>query len=158
MAYGQAVGHSMSLLQSAIQITGQQPVKLLEIFDVNFKSGQGIMAAVLGLSFKPGSDDMRESPAVPIIRGLADRCAEIIVYDPIAKAEAEKRFNYITLNYVDGLKSAIQKVDVICIATRWSQFENISQIISKLGERFLPIDGRRMIDPGAAENYRGIGM
>jgi UDPglucose 6-dehydrogenase len=81
---------------------------------------KGTNVAVLGLSFKPETDDMREAPSVDIIRGLLEAGANIRAYDPVATNEARKILP--DLNYADDEYSAVTNADVLVFVTEWNQF------------------------------------
>ncbi|NJK88173.1 MAG: UDP-glucose/GDP-mannose dehydrogenase family protein, partial [Myxococcales bacterium] len=91
IAHGEKAGQSMGLLKSVIAINEDQPKRLMELLDRHLPSLVNKRVAVLGLAFKPGTDDMRESPSIPFIRELSTRGAEIVGWDPIAIDGSEKR-------------------------------------------------------------------
>src|SRR5216683_1907834 len=76
--------------------------------------------AVLGLAFKPETDDMREAPSVEIIRGLVERGAKVCAYDPVAQKEAKKLLPEI--EYADDEYAAAEGADVLVFMTEWNQF------------------------------------
>ena len=82
----------MQLLDAVIQVNQEQPQQVIHVLNKHFPSLKGIRIAILGLAFKPGTTDMRESPAIPIIKELLAKGAEIKAYDPVASAEAQKIF------------------------------------------------------------------
>ena len=114
--------------------------------------------AVLGLAFKPDTDDMRESPAIPIIRYLLDKKALVRAYDPVAENEARKIFGKNEIGYCDDLLEAVSDVDAIILVTRWEEFEEIPAILSGMTPPPLFIDGRRMLQKDLFERYEGIGL
>ena len=81
---------------------------------------QGRTVAVLGLAFKPETDDMREAPAVGIIRSLLDDGATIRAYDPVAKSEAEKLLPEVV--YAEDEYAAVKGADALVFVTEWNQF------------------------------------
>lgn len=92
IAHGEKVGNSMQLLRAVIGINEQQPQQVIAMLSKHFPSLEGVKVAVLGLAFKPDTDDMRESPAIPILQQLFAEKACVRAYDPIANHEAQKRF------------------------------------------------------------------
>ena len=113
---------------------------------------------VLGLAFKPGTDDMRESPSIPIVKALAEAGATITAYDPIAAEEAQKLFADIPMKYADTVVEAVAGADAIVLVTRWEEFEDLPIIINGMDVAPLLIDGRRMIPRDAVPRYEGIGL
>jgi UDPglucose 6-dehydrogenase len=83
--------------------------------------------AVLGLAFKPNTDDMRESPAITICEGLSARGARLRVWDPAAMGEAARRFRAIRerLFFAADEYDAITGADALVLLTEWNQFRNL---------------------------------
>tara|TARA_B100000674_G_scaffold182299_1_gene147603 strand:- start:540 stop:1130 length:591 start_codon:yes stop_codon:yes gene_type:complete len=105
--------------------------------------------AVLGLSFKPGTDDMRESPSLDLIPSLVENVKEIKVYDPIAMDEASKYIKDIY--FADNIEDCIENVDVTIILTEWSEFRTLSaQYLSKFMKGNIVVDFRNALNP---ENF-----
>jgi UDPglucose 6-dehydrogenase/GDP-mannose 6-dehydrogenase len=158
IAHGQAAGQPMKLLQSVIDINRAQPMKVMELLRKHFDSLRGLKVAVMGLAFKPGTDDMRESPSIPIVKALHDAGAVISAYDPVAIDEAQKVFAGIDIEYASSIEEAVQSVDAVVIVTIWNEFRSLPEIINRIDSPPLLIDGRRMIDRDAVSRYDGIGM
>ena len=96
---------------------------------------------ILGLSFKPGSDDVRDTPAVKIIQELKKLgYQDIIAYDPIAMNEFRQKYPDITIDYAESLAKAYDKSDVLAIVTAWEEF----RITPSLGNKKI-IDCRYML-------------
>ena len=85
---------------------------------------EGKRVAMLGLSFKPNTDDMRDSPTIDIVRGLVDGGAEVHAYDPAAMDNARHVFGD-SIHYAAGTYEACHEADVVVIATEWNQFRNL---------------------------------
>jgi UDPglucose 6-dehydrogenase/GDP-mannose 6-dehydrogenase len=90
--HGQKAGSEMPLLSAVIEINRRQTGKVALLVKKHFPSLKDVRVTVLGLSFKPDTDDMRESPAVPIIRMLSKDGAKITAHDPVAIPAARKLF------------------------------------------------------------------
>jgi UDPglucose 6-dehydrogenase len=84
----------------------------------------GKAVAVLGLSFKPETNDMREAPSIDIIRGLLSRGASVRAYDPVAMEEAAKIFPNIA--YAEDEYAAVAGADVLVFMTEWNQFRGLN--------------------------------
>ena len=82
----------MQLLDAVIQVNEQQHRQILSLLNKHFPSLSGIRIAILGLAFKPDTDDMRESPAIPIIKSLLAHQAQIKAYDPVATRRGPENF------------------------------------------------------------------
>ena len=110
-----------SLIVDAVIEVNENQVKLMlaKIRELVGKL-QGKTIAVLGLAFKPETDDMREAPAVPIIQSLVADGAEIRAYDPVAMTEAKKL--PLKIEYVDDEYAAVTGADALVFITEWNQF------------------------------------
>lgn len=96
---------------------------------------------ILGLSFKPESDDVRDTPALKIIQALQTLgCKDIIGYDPVAAEEFRRRYPDAGIHYADSLQEAYEKSDVLAIATAWEEFRKVPE----LGDKEI-IDCRYML-------------
>jgi len=158
ISHGKAAGQEMNILQSVVDINHTQPLQILDLLKKHFSSLQGLKIAVLGLAFKPGTDDMRESAAIPIVNALHQEQAEISAYDPIATDEARKRFSDIPIQYAASLDEAVQGTDAVVLVTTWDEFASLPEVINGMDSPPLLVDGRRMIDKHAVPRYEGIGL
>lgn len=158
IAHGKKCGRDMQLLESVVRVNEQQPQQVLKLLKKKFPSFKGIRIAILGLAFKPGTDDMRESPAIPIVTDLLAGEAEIKAYDPVARYEAQKLFHSNNIAYCDTLPQAIDDVHAVVLLTRWEEFSEIPKLMAELDPQPLFVDGRRMLDKKSVTEYLGIGL
>jgi len=158
ISHGVASGQSMDLLESVIRINHAQPLRIMDLLHESFESLSGRKVTVLGLAFKPGTDDMRESPAVPIIRALHDEGAEIVAYDPIAIDEARKVLVDVPLTYVESMRDAVDGAEAVVLVTAWDEFSNLPELVNAADDSPVVIDGRRMIEKNSVPRYFGIGL
>ena len=158
ITHGERYGQAMSLLKSVIDINKSQPYEIINRLVKHYPNINGIKVAVLGLAFKPDTDDMRESPAITIINELADKGVNIKAYDPIAQKEAKKVFKNIDIDYCGSVKSTIEGADAVLLLTSWSEFSNLPDMIQSIGSDILLIDGRRMLSKDSVSRYEGIGI
>jgi UDPglucose 6-dehydrogenase/GDP-mannose 6-dehydrogenase len=158
IAHGKKVGRPLPLLESVMQINEQQPQQVLLLLKKHFPSLKGIRIAILGLAFKPGTDDMRESPAIPIIADLLLHEAKIKAYDPVANLEAKKIFANRNIDFCNDLNETINDAQAILLVTRWEEFTCIPELINQLDQPPLVIDGRRMLQKNQIKRYEGIGL
>jgi len=107
----------------------------------------GKQITVWGLAFKPHTDDVREAPALVLIRQLLDRGAKVKVFDPIAQKQAEKILND-TVVYENDLVKSVEKSDCLVIVTEWPEFKEVDlkEIKDKLNCPYM-VDGRNVFDP-----------
>jgi UDPglucose 6-dehydrogenase/GDP-mannose 6-dehydrogenase len=158
IAHGKRHGQAMQLLDAVVEINRRQPGRILAMLDRHCSPLRGKTIAVLGLAFKPGTDDMRESPAIPVVRGIIEGGATVRAYDPVARAEAQKIFGADGIQYFDGLETTIDQADAVVIMTRWKEFEVLPQLLRQNGRQPVVIDGRRMLDKHLFSRYDGIGL
>lgn len=147
------------LLREVMNLNERQklwPVrKIKEIFE-NLKN---LKIAILGLSFKKDTDDMREAPSISIINYLLRERCTIQAYDPKATENAKKIFgNRIT--YCRNIDECLKDADVCIIATDWDEFEKIHNKFNLMKKKII-LDGRRILDPEKCEKmnvkYYGVG-
>jgi UDPglucose 6-dehydrogenase len=158
IAYGKQTGEPMDLLNSVITVNRAQPQKVLDLLAKHFSSFDGLTIGILGLAFKPDTDDMRESPAIPIINKLLAQGASLKAYDPVAQHEASKIFADNKISYCDNLSETIANTDAVLLLTRWAKFKEVPEILAKMKKQPIFIDGRRMLNKNAIEKYEGIGL
>jgi UDPglucose 6-dehydrogenase/GDP-mannose 6-dehydrogenase len=157
IAYGNKAGSPMKLLESVIDVNAAQPQKVIDLLKRHIPNLEGVKIAVLGMAFKPGTDDIRESPALPVTQALLDDKAVVKAFDPIARHEAEKVFGN-QVEFHDDLTEAIADVSAILIMTRWQHFQQIPELLAGLDNPPLVVDGRRMLDKHSVAQYEGIGL
>jgi UDPglucose 6-dehydrogenase len=158
IAHGKSAGRSMSLLEAVVDINKDQPMQVIAILRRHLPDVRGRRIAVLGLAFKPETDDMRESPAIPIVSHLMSAGARVQAFDPVAQGEAKKIFGDQGITYCDTLSQAIVGVDAVVLLTRWEAFRDLPALLDDGDRPLLLIDGRRMLDKRHVANYAGIGM
>jgi UDPglucose 6-dehydrogenase len=158
IAHGRKLGQSMKLLDAVAEVNSAQPGVMLELLSMHFNPLDDVRVTVLGLAFKPGTDDIRESPALPIITELLARRALVTAFDPVARMEAEKYFGLGTIDYADTLHEALENSQAVLLLTCWPQFYSLSDALASGGKSPVLIDGRRMIDKNKVEHYEGIGI
>jgi UDPglucose 6-dehydrogenase/GDP-mannose 6-dehydrogenase len=152
---GRDMGLGLGLLQSVLDINRAQPGEVMRLIARHFASLQNVPVTVLGLAFKPDTDDVRESPAFPIIRALKTQGARVSAYDPIARPVDHADMPGVTL--AESLPAAVESAEIVVLVTRWAEFSQLSGLLNKLGRCPLVVDGRRVLDPGAFARYEGIG-
>jgi UDPglucose 6-dehydrogenase len=158
IAHGKTYGHPMELLDAVIKVNQLQPNQIMDRLKKHFPVLKDVHVAVLGLAFKPGTDDMRESPALPIIEQLMTEKAKIKAFDPVAMASARKLFNGNQIQYCQTVLDAVDKADAILLLTRWEEFIALPDLINNLDNPPLLVDGRRMLAKDKIVRYEGIGL
>ena len=155
-------GHNFELLRSAITVNNRQRQLPLHALRKRFGRLSGIKVAVLGLSFKPGTGDMREAPSVDLIQALTKGNAEISTYDPVVNSPVRAGLTK-NVRVCSGIQEAVEGAQAVVVMTEWGEiikadWEALSQSMEL--PRFL-FDGRncldreKMIEKGL--EYQGVG-
>lgn len=153
-------GFDNSLIQSIIDINKKQKIFIVEKMLDKMKELEGAKIAIWGLSFKPDTDDIRESPSIDIISELLDYGATINVYDPQANNNMRQIFPEV--NYFNDPYSCAAGCNAIVLVTEWSIFKNLEfkKILESMKDKFL-FDGRNIYDKFDMNHlgfkYYGIG-
>lgn len=140
------VDHDFELLKSVIEVNGKQQTLLVEKAERRFGSLDGKNIALLGLAFKPNTDDMREAASISISKLLLSKGASVKGYDPIAKETARKVLPQ-EVNIVDSIEEALQSADMVFILTEWDEIKNIDfNLITTHVKEKIVFDGRNCFD------------
>jgi UDPglucose 6-dehydrogenase len=146
--FAREVGQELEIIESVIRVNERQRERMVEkIVEALDGDIDGRTIGVLGLSFKPETDDMRDAPALDIIRGLEKRGARIRAYDPQAMEEASKLLP--DLATCDDAYEACSGADALVLVTEWNQFRmlDLARIKSLLRQPVI-IDLRNIYEPG----------
>jgi UDPglucose 6-dehydrogenase/GDP-mannose 6-dehydrogenase len=157
IAHGRQAGQPMPILDAVVRVNEQQPRRLLALLDRHFPSLQGVRVAILGLAFRPGTDDVRESPAIAIVRALLEAGADVRAYDPAARHQAERLLQDRRLVLCETLKEAVTDVQAVVLVTRWEEFRDVPALLADMDAPPVLIDGRRLLDKRSVARYEGIG-
>src|SRR6476619_371274 len=158
VSQGMELGVPMRVLEAVDHVNRAQPERMLDLLRRQFPVLVGLRVCVLGLAFRPGTDDMRESPAIPIIHKLVSEGVEVRAYDPIATESASAVFTGLNIKLCEDMAEAVQDVDAVLLITRWDEFAQLPALIARQPVPPLLVDGRRMIAPVSVPNYSGIGL
>ena len=167
IAIGRHFGYDLSLLravddinQRQIELFVEKVRKALGVEEDKGKNPQDKKVAVLGLAFKPNTDDMRDAPSIKIINHLLDLGIEVTAYDPQAMDNAKKILPKI--KYAKDVYSAIKDQDALLLVTEWPQFSQIDLArAKKLLRQPIIVDGRNLFSKDKVKElgftYIGIG-
>lgn len=152
--------YDFKLLSSVYAINQEARERFVEKIVKTMGNLNGKMLAVLGLSFKPNTDDMREAPSVDIIKKLQNAGAKIKAFDPEAISNAKKIFQNIS--YGTNTQDTARDADALIILTEWNEFKQLDLAqIKKLMKNNYIFDGRNIYDPEKVKKlgfiYKGIG-
>jgi UDPglucose 6-dehydrogenase/GDP-mannose 6-dehydrogenase len=156
-AFAAGRGMPLRLLEQVMAVNDAQPLRMLDLLGRHFAHLAGVKVAVLGLAFKPGTDDLRCSPALTIIDRLLAAGADVRTYDPIVGAAECARMGWDGVTSCASMDDAVRGADAVLVVTRWHEFAALPEALAALGADPVVVDGRRMLDPGSVPRYEGIG-
>ena len=159
---GRKLGVPQRLAETVIEVNQIQKEIVFRKIQRELGGLDGKKIGVLGLSFKPNTDDIREAPAIDICRKLLEAGANIQAYDPAAMQNSQRVLNGDNVIYCQDAYAAASGVDALLIATEWNEFRNIdlSRIRGLMRTAFL-FDPRNVLEPEKVRalefNYFGLG-
>lgn len=155
LKFAAAKDYKFEILEAVEAVNERQKLRLLAKVQKHFGSLKGKRLAVWGLAFKPRTDDMREAPSVPLIRGFLDAGAAVQAYDPEAMEVARAIFGS-KITYADNSYAALTGADALVIVTEWNEFrEPDFARMRKLMRVPAIFDGRNLYKP---DQIRGHGF
>ncbi len=148
----QDAGYDPAMLQAALDVNELQPERLLSLLD-DHVDVSGKRVAVLGLSFKPGTDDVRNSRAIPVIEGLQERGATVVGYDPVATEEM--RAHFPDVKYADSAREALEGAHAAVVVTDWDEFATLDDEFDAMATPVV-VDGRNVVERRDDVEYEGL--
>lgn len=153
-------GYELRIIGSAIQVNKRQRQFMFEKIKEGLGELSGKTIAVLGLSFKPNTDDMRDAPAVDIIQSLLQEGAKVRAFDPVAMKNAKRILQEVT--YCDETYETIKESDALVFMTEWNQFRSLDmEKVKSLLRQPIIFDLRNIYEPEKMEQlgftYFGVG-
>jgi len=147
IAWAKEIKEPTKIIESTKAVNTDQPLQLVEILKKHIPVLKGKTIGILGLAFKPNTDDIRDSRAIPIIKELLRNGAHIKAYDP----QAMNNFKtlYPTIDYC-STASEVLSADAILITTKWKEFTTLDY------QGKIVIDGRRIEQAKNAKIYEGV--
>ena len=154
-------GYRLRTVEAAVDVNADQKTILFKKACNRLITFNGLKVAVLGLTFKPGTDDLREAPSLDNIELLLKQGADIYAYDPVGIENFKKKYP-TQINYVENPTEALNKANVCFIFTEWQEIKNIKpETYKKLMKTALVYDGRNIYNKNemkqAGIEYYSIG-
>jgi UDPglucose 6-dehydrogenase len=162
IAIAQEKGYDFTLLKAVDQINKQAAdhfiQKIISHFNNDVKNKK---IAVLGLSFKPNTDDMRDAPSIQIIKALTEKGATIVAYDPVAMENSKHVLPESVVFAVNPYEAA-DGADAVAVVTEWNEFQQLDlSALAKKCKNPVLFDGRNVYDPTRVKQhgfvYYGVG-
>lgn len=151
LAAGRTKGYDSFLLQATLDVNDAQPGRAVALAEQAVGDLRGKRVAILGLSFKGGSDDVRESRAIPLAKILLGKGAQVVGYDPEANASFQSVMPVVEI--APDVKSALAQADVAIVHNDWPQWGKLTAADFSGMRRKIVIDGRRIL---RREKLKGI--
>jgi|YNPNPStandDraft_1061719.scaffolds.fasta_scaffold02069_9 UDPglucose 6-dehydrogenase len=148
ISYAKKINEKTRILTSVKKVNQQQPLKMIKLLKKHLPSLKDKTIGVLGLAYKPDTDDIRETRAIPIIKQLIKEKAKIKTYDPEAMNNFKKI--YPQLEYCKK-PSDVLEADAVLITTKWDEFTKLDYTKTK-----IVIDGRNIKEAKKAKIYEGV--
>jgi UDPglucose 6-dehydrogenase len=157
----QEMGYHPELLHAVMDINRDMRMLVVDRLEELLGGVRGQRIGILGLSYKPNTDDLREAPALDIIESLLKKGAQVTVYDPVAMPKAKQFLNGGVVCARDAYGAA-RKADAIALVTEWNQFRSLDlKRLKAAMRRPVVVDGRNIWEPARMRDmgfvYRGIG-
>ncbi len=150
IATSQRYGYDFRLLQEVIEINQDQTAHFVRRLETRLGGFEGKRIALMGLAFKPNTDDIRDAKSLEIIHAITSAGGTVCAYDPIA--EANVRRIYPDIEYAEGVYEVAQDADALVVVTEWNEFRQLD--LARLGacmKQKVMFDGRRLYKREAAE-------
>ncbi len=155
-------GYQARLLEAALAVNRAQRQIVIQKLQEKLFILKGRTIALLGLAFKPDTDDLRDAPSLQIAERLIQLGARLKAYDPIAMPACKAQNPELKLQYCESVREAVLDADAAVLVTEWDEFRHINlQEIAHLMHQPVLVDGRNLYDPDVARSagfdYSGIG-
>ena len=155
-------GYQSRLLEAALEVNRAQRQLVIQKLQEKLFILKGRTIALLGLAFKPETDDLRDAPSLQIAERLLQMGARVKAYDPIAMKACRESYPALRIQYCPSAEDAAQDADALVLVTEWKQFAALDlRILAARMSRAILVDGRNLFDPEAARqagfDYCGIG-
>ena len=159
-AVAESFDYHPELLHAVMDINRDQRMLVIDLLREALEELPGRIVGLLGLSFKPNTDDMREAPSIDIAKVLLAAGAEVRAYDPAAIERAKPLLPDVV--YLKDAYEVATGADAIVLVTEWNEFRQLDMArMKQVMRRPVIVDGRNIYDPAVMKSlgftYRGIG-
>jgi UDPglucose 6-dehydrogenase len=152
LAAARDTGYEPAMLDAAVRTNDKQPQRMLSLLDQHVDVA-GERVAVLGLAFKPGTDDIRNARSIPVIDGLLEREADVVAYDPAAREDMRERFPDI--EYAESAAASLENANAALVVTEWDEIAALDEAFDTMTTPIV-VDGRHAIDRRDGIVYEGL--
>jgi UDPglucose 6-dehydrogenase len=155
-------GYQARILEASLAVNRMQRSVVIQKLQEKLYILKGRTIGLLGLAFKPNTDDLRDAPSLQIAEKLIQMGARVRAYDPVAMSVCREQYPDLRITYCDDAISVAEHADALVLVTEWPEFAslNLKQLAKRMNKAVL-IDGRNLFQPGQARaagfEYAGIG-
>jgi UDPglucose 6-dehydrogenase len=155
-------GYQARILEASLAVNRMQRGMVIQKLQEKLYILKGRTIALLGLAFKPNTDDLRDAPSLQIAEKLIQMGARVRAYDPVAMSACREQHPNLRISYCTDALTAVEHADALVVVTEWPEFAglNLKQLAKRMNKAVL-IDGRNLFDPDQAREagfeYAGIG-
>ena len=159
---GTEYGYPVRLLQASLEVNAEQRLIVIQKLQDKLQILKGRKIGLLGLAFKPDTDDLRDAPSLTIAERLLQMDARVRAYDPIAMTACRAQFPHLKIRYYDSAEEMAAGADALVVVTEWAEFRSLdlNKLAASMATPVL-VDGRNLFDPKTAVragfDYTGIG-
>lgn len=162
-AYAKSIGVNTEIIKSVIDTNDTQPKRVIALLKKALGDLRNKRITVLGLTFKPNTDDLRESPSIPVIKWLIENEAVVVCHDPMVNNINMLGLRDIKITLAKSKEEALRNTEGVLIMTAWDEYKKLNpEFFKKLMKKAIVIDGRRIYKKtefiSAGINYQGIGL
>ena len=160
---GKEYMYELPIISATVKLNMRQRKRIIEKLQETLKVVRGRTIGLLGLAFKPDTDDLRDAPALDIVRDLLEMGARVKAYDPIAMDNCRSRYPELDIEYFPNALAAVQDCDAVILVTEWDEFRHLAltNMAEKMCNEKVLVDGRNLYKPEEARQagltYIGFG-
>jgi len=162
MTTAQAYDYQMPIVEAAVTVNKRQRTHIIERLQEELKVLRGTTIGLLGLAFKGNTDDLRDAPALTLIRELNERGAVVRVHDPIAMEVCQKHYPELEVEYCETVECVAIRCSAVVVVTDWQEYKRLplNEMKKRMRGNYL-LDARNLLNPQdvtkAGFKYGGIG-
>jgi len=155
-------GYESRLLRASLEVNAAQRQMVIQKLQEKLFILKGRTIALLGLAFKPDTDDLRDAPSLEIAERLLRMGVRVRAYDPVAMQVCREQYPELKLRYCESAREAAADADALVVVTEWQEFRQLDlKMLAEAMASPILVDGRNLFDPDAAIaagfDYTGIG-
>jgi UDPglucose 6-dehydrogenase len=153
-SFSSSVGVKTPILDSVLSTNRDRPNKIISIIDSILPNLDGLKITILGVSFKPDTDDIRESPALDVMRLLEKRGAKVTAYDPQVKLESLQKIGINNVSLTTSIEDSLNDSSAAVLLTKWPELKKINQeFLSRCMKNPVIVDGRGYLNKNDFSNH-----